>query len=209
MKNQFIVFEGPDHSGKSLAVKLLKEYMKKKHPDTYEKTMFTREPGGSGLSTCESIRKLLLNPKNTMTDLTEAYLYAASRAEHCQTIKEWMMNGHNVLCERFVYSSYIYQGIGKGLGTRKVMEINESALDELEPNMIIYFKIDFETYKQRKGLIKELDRLELNEENFFKRIIDGYDELMQRYQYFYNVVTIDASKSIEEVQADIIKALQL
>jgi dTMP kinase len=209
MDKQFIVFEGPDHCGKSLQINLLKEYLKEKHPDTYDNMIFTREPGGYNSTISEKIRELLLDPDNHMSDITEAYLYAASRAEHCNNIQEWLSEGKSVITDRFVFSSYVYQGVARGLGVQKVIEINREAIENLRPSLIIYNRVNFETYLKRKGNIANLDRLEQNDEKFFRSIIDAYDNLMNSNINGYNIRVVDANQPIEKVHADILKILNL
>ena len=115
----FIAFEGPDGSGKSTLAQGLTEYL----INTKQKqVMLTREPGGYGLGICEGIRSIILNNTNQeMTPMTEALLFAASRAQHVsQLIKPCLEAGQVVICDRYVYSSLAYQGVARGLGIKKV-----------------------------------------------------------------------------------------
>ena len=111
-KGYFISFEGMDGSGKSTQIIKIKDYLEK---NGFE-VVLTREPGGTEIG--EKIRKIILDPENSsMTALTEAMLYAASRAQHVEEkIKPEISAGRIVICDRFVDSSIAYQGFGRGLG---------------------------------------------------------------------------------------------
>ena len=111
MKGKFITFEGCEGAGKSKQIKLLCEYFDK-NSIPY---VLTREPGGASIS--EKIRAVILDAENKdMCDETEALLFAAARAQHVRTvIKPNLEKGVNVLCDRYVDSSYAYQAYAKGL----------------------------------------------------------------------------------------------
>jgi dTMP kinase len=208
MKGKFIVFEGPDHSGKTTQIEIYKRHIAENNPELDKKTIFTREPGGRGNKVTEEIRKILLNPENNMNPLTEAYLYAASRAEHVFHINEWLNDSFDVVCDRYVYSSYIYQGIARDLGVDTVQRINRVAMQNTYPNTIIYFKMNIDTYLERKLQAKSLDRLEQNDIEFFKKVIEGYDKLfLDIMQYCTNIHVIDAKDNIDSIQEQIRKVL--
>ena len=134
MKGIFITFEGPDGSGKSTISNLVYENLK----DKYE-IVKTREPGGTEIS--EKIRDLILDVNNSsMTDRTEALLYAASRAQHVEEkIIPAINSGKVVICERFVLSSIAYQGYGRGLGEKDIRMINDFATSGLKPDLTFLF----------------------------------------------------------------------
>ena len=125
-KGLFITFEGGDGSGKSTQFRLFAEYLRNRGFEV----VTTREPGGTRIS--EKIRDLLLDPECTeMDNMTEALLFAASRAQHVEELIRPSVNaGKMVLCDRFVDSSIVYQGIGRGLGD-SVRVINEYAVGGL------------------------------------------------------------------------------
>lgn len=200
----FIVLEGPDHCGKGTEAELLKQYFAENHPD--KKVYFTREPGGYGLKLCEDIRKIILDPANKgkIDSITEAYLYATSRARHVSEIKKHLDAGEIVICERYYYSSLVYQGIGRGLGIYEVQKLNDLALQNLYPDLVIYLKMDLKTYLERKFKMTELDRLEQESTDFFKLVIDGYDSV---FKLFPNIVTIPANQSIADVHKQVINHL--
>jgi len=155
MKGYFITLEGPDGSGKSTITKLLTSYLK----DAGYDVVTTREPGGTQIS--EKIRKIILDNDNTkMSYIAEALLYAASRAQHVhEKILPALKDGSIVICERFVHSSLVYQGIGRGLGIEKIKEINDFAIQGLTPDITLFFDVDPERALDRKTQRNKGDRL--------------------------------------------------
>ena len=120
MKGLFIVMEGPDGSGKTTQINLLKEYLEEAG---YE-CLITREPGGTVIG--EEIRQLILNPEHIeMSPVTEMLLYAASRAQLVhEVIGPALEEGKIVISDRFVDSSIVYQGIARKLNISTVSAIN-------------------------------------------------------------------------------------
>ena len=108
----FISFEGVDGSGKSTQISKLKEYLEESGYDG----ILSREPGGTRIG--EQIRSVILDPANReMTAVTEALLYAASRAQHVHdVIAPAVKEGKIVICDRFVESSIADQQAGRGRG---------------------------------------------------------------------------------------------
>ena len=90
--------------------------------------MFTREPGGSEIA--EKIRNIILDPSNGgMTDVCEAFLYAAARNQHLRdVVAPALADGKIVFCDRYVDSSYAYQGFGRKLGYDFVKNLNDLAI---------------------------------------------------------------------------------
>lgn len=202
MKGLFIALEGPDGSGKSTITKLLSDYMRKKHIAH----IITREPGGTEIG--EEIRNILLNNKNThMSGETEALLYAASRSQHIsEKIKPSLDRGEVVICDRFVLSSLAYQGVGRGLGIKDVKIINDFAIGDVYPDLILFFDVDPSTTLKRKTKNINVDRLELEGENFHKNVYNGYMEILKMYPK--NIKVMDASKSIDEVLNEVITVIE-
>lgn len=191
----FISIEGPDGSGKSTQIKLLKEFLNKQGIDT----VLTREPGGTIIG--EKIRQIILDKNHTEMDpMTEALLYAASRAQHVkQVIKPALEAGITVICDRFVDSSIAYQGYGRQLG-ESVRIINEYAVAGCMPDVTFLLKVDPSIGKNR---IKEeeQDRLEKEQLNFHEVVFEGYLSLEKIYKD--RIIGIDATKGIDTI-SDII-----
>ena len=133
-KGLFITFEGNDGSGKTTISKNIYEKLKKMgYP-----VIYTREPGGIDIA--EQIRNVILNPKNTAMDARcEALLYAASRRQHLvEKVLPALDKGQIVLCDRFLDSSLVYQGIARGIGVQEVYDINAFAIEGHLPDATIF-----------------------------------------------------------------------
>ena len=196
MKGLFITLEGPDGAGKSFVARSIKE---KLIADGYE-VVHTREPGGIEIS--ESIRNIILDPKNTMMDAkTEALLYAASRRQHLvEKVFPAVEQGKIVICERFVDSSLAYQGFGRQLGMDEVLSINLFAIDNTYPDLTIYLDIDEQEGLNRLKDREFKDRLDQESIEFHHRVKKGYQEVLNRFKDRIKIV--DASQSKEKVFND-------
>lgn len=192
----FLSFEGVDGAGKSTQLKLLLEYLTEKGIDF----VFTREPGGTPLG--EQIRELLLDPKNVgMSIITEALLFAASRTEHVnRVIRPALEAGKVVICDRFIDSSLVYQGLAGGLPLSFVQQINEMATGALKPHRTIVLDIDPHLALQRKSSGME-DRIEQKSLQYHQQVREGYQELANAEPRRIKIV--DASRSVDEVQRQI------
>ena len=163
----FVSFEGCEGVGKSTQLRLLKEYLEK----TGQRAVYVREPGSTEIS--EQIRKVILDTANTaMTDMTEALLYAASRAQLVrEVIKPALAKGELVICDRYVDSSVAYQGYGRGMGAELIKQINAPAIDGCMPDLTIFIDLSPEhswrTYRTE-------DRLEQESNEFFTKVYNGF-----------------------------------
>ena len=199
-KGIFITIEGPDGSGKSTQIENIKRFFDAKNIPM----VFTREPGGTAIG--ERIRSIILdNNCSEMTDLAEALLYAASRAQHVEeVIKPALEQGKIVICDRFVDSSLAYQGYGRHLGD-KVRVINNYAIDGCIPDITFLLKLDPSVGKHR---IREdmQDRLEHEKIAFHQEVYKGYLELEKKYPD--RIFGIDATRGIDEIRDDIYQKLE-
>ncbi len=203
MKGYFITFEGPDGSGKTTQINLLKDYL---IGEGYEVIM-TREPGGTAIG--EAIRNIILDIKHEEMDpVTEMLLYAASRAQHVnQLIRPALEEGKTVLCDRFVDSSIAYQGVGRGLGIETVEEINKVALGGISPNITFFLDIDPEVGLERgQARGNGADRLELEALEFHKKVYQGFRALCSRYPHRFK--RIDANADINIIHRQIINTIE-
>lgn len=191
----FITFEGPDGSGKSTIIKKVYE---KLINDGFD-IVLTREPGGTPIA--EKIRDIILDNSNVALDArTEALLYAASRRQHLvEKIRPALKEGKIVLCDRFLDSSLAYQGGGRNLGVQNVLNINLFATENTYPDLTLFFDIDPELGLKRVSQDKKrvADRLDNENENFHEKVYSTFKEIVNANSQ--RIITIDASKSIEEV----------
>lgn len=155
MKN-FITIEGCDGVGKTYQTRLLKQYCIEQGANV----IFTREPGGSDIA--EQIRKIILDAQNSsMDDMCEAFLYAAARIQHLHDIvKPALAEGKVVFCDRYVHSSYVYQGLARGLGLKKIVDLNDIAVGQYMPEFTIFLDLSPEKAFERKGGADKTDRME-------------------------------------------------
>ena len=189
----FIVFEGPDRSGKTTQINLLFEFLKKKGFDV----VLTREPGGTVVG--EKIREIILDPLNVMSPLCELFLYEAARAEHVyQKINPSLGDGKIVLCDRFTIATEVYQGYGRGIDIGIIKTLNNIATSGIKPDLTICFKIKKDDYIKRKR--ENSDRIE-KEDTFIETIFNAYEMI---YSNKDDIFIVDGSLDIYEIH-EIIK----
>ncbi len=139
----------------------------------------------------------MLDPDIEMDAWTEAYLYAAARADHARRgILPRLLRGVNVVCERYLDSSLAYQGFGRVLGIEAVRELNARAVGTVVPDKTFYLRLDA-AKRQRRALGASLDRLENLGDEFVRRVEEGFDELARREPE--RIEVLDASRSPAEL----------
>jgi dTMP kinase len=165
--------EGLDFSGKSTLVRNLKALLSGLDPPPH----FTREPGGTPAA--ERVRTVLLDPELEMDPWTEAYLYAAARADLVRReILPRLEEGRIVLCERFLDSSVAYQGAGRNLGIPTVRELNAWSVDGVTPDLTFYLRLSLEERARRaRESNAPLDRIEKVGDDFMRRVEKGFEEI--------------------------------
>ncbi|MEG2159028.1 MAG: dTMP kinase, partial [Clostridia bacterium] len=168
--------------------------------------VFTREPGGSNIA--EQIRKIVLDGANMEMDvLCEAFLYSASRIQHLHDIVIPALNsGKVVVCDRYVDSSYAYQGVARGLGLEKIRHLNAIAVGEYMPEYTLFLDLSPKQAFARKGGVDMNDRLENVNEEFHNKVYQAFCSLAQQEKERY--IVIDASGSVMETQQKIRDALR-
>jgi dTMP kinase len=193
----FVSMEGPDSSGKSTQIQLLKRYLEQRGLDV----TVAREPGGTVIG--ERIRAILLdNAHPEMDCLTEAMLYAASRAQMVsQIIMPALDAGKTVLCDRFVDSSIAYQGGGRRLG-EIVDNINAYAVRGCIPDVTFLLKIRPDIAEIRRNS-RENDRIESEELAYHERVYEAFLALEKKYPE--RITGVDGTLSVDEISAEIIR----
>ncbi|WP_442760704.1 dTMP kinase [Paucilactobacillus nenjiangensis] len=200
MNGQFISFEGPDGAGKTSVLKAIGEELRVKYGDNL---MLTREPGGNKIS--ESIRNIILDPINTEMDVrTEALLYAAARRQHLmETVIPALKAGKLVISDRYVDSSVAYQGGGREIGEQAVWQMNQFAIDGLEPDLTVYLDIESEEGIRRIKTHRtdEINRLDVEALEFHQRVRKSYLNLLE--QNPERITLVDASQPLDKVLQDV------
>ena len=196
MSGLFITIEGIECVGKSTNAKFISALLNKKNI----KTHVTREPGGTALG--EKIRKILLFEQNdSISPLGELLLLFAAREKHInEVIKPNLEQGKWVISDRFTDASFAYQGFGRGLGFDQVNQLKQIVQNEFEPDLTFLLDAPIDVIKSRRKLNPN-DRFESEDREFFERVRQGYLQLASVFSD--RVKIIDATQSIEQVQAEI------
>lgn len=197
MSGRFIVIEGLEGAGKSTASNCVKDILLA-HGVELERC---REPGGTELG--EALRDLVKRPdlEESPCDMTELLIMYASRAQLVETrIKPALNRGAWVLGDRHDLSSQAYQGGGRQLSQSLLENLRDTVLGDFRPDLTLYMDIDPKIGLERARGRGELDRIELESLDFFERTRKRYLELAAEDD---SIVTIDASQTLEQVQADI------
>ncbi len=185
----FVSFEGLDGSGKSTQVEFLRQKLAKAGRDV----VATREPGGTELG--ERLRELLLNGPE-ISPWAEAALFAAARAELVErVIRPALERGADVICDRYIDSSLAYQGIGRGLGVERVLELNQLATAGLLPDRTFVLLVPLEEATRRRG--SDSDRLERAGLEFAEFVDRAYQDLAQVFPT--RIVCADGTQPPEEL----------
>lgn len=199
VRNLFITFEGPEGAGKTSVLKAVGERLEKEQIEF----LSTREPGG--IEIAEKIREIILNPSHTaMNAHTEALLYAAARSQHFhEKVEPALQAGKHVLCDRFIDSSLVYQGMGRGLGVENVRAINEFAIGTRMPDKTILFDLDPAIGLARIEASRqdEINRLDTESLAFHEKVRNGYLQLAMEDKE--RIITVDANRSLEEVVEEV------
>ncbi len=196
-KGVFISFEGIEGSGKTTISRLIAEMLM---TDGYE-VLSTYEPGGTAIG--QKIRDILLLPEHKeMSYLSELLLYNAARAQHLkEKIMPAIQTGKIVITDRFSDSTIAYQGYGRGLDFSLIMTLDSITTRGLKPDITILLDIDIESGLKRNKGINKIDRLELEDIEFHKKVRDGYYKIVEAEPK--RVKIVDASQSIEKVLQDV------
>jgi dTMP kinase len=185
----FVTFEGVDGSGKTTQTRLLAEHLRAEGRDVVE----TREPGGTPLG--EHIRDLLLQSES-VAPWAETTLFAAARAQLvADVIRPALARGADVVCDRYIDSSLAYQGLARGLGVDRVLELNLVVTGGLLPDQTFLIDIPVEEAARRTGV--RPDRIEREGQGFAAQVDQAYRELAQVFAQ--RITLVDGTQPPEEV----------
>ena len=202
MRGKFITIEGTEGVGKTTNIEFIQSWMDTKNL-TYGTT---REPGGTPLA--EQIRELLLAPREeSVSSTAELLLVFAARAQHLNQVIEPMLGeGAWVLCDRFTDATYAYQGAGRLMREDLIRELELLVQGSLQPDLTLILDIPVQVGLARAGERSAPDRFEQEQVEFFDRVRNRYLQIAQDNPQ--RCIVIDASRSLEGVQAQIAEALE-
>lgn len=203
MGGYFVVFEGPEGSGKSTQARALATSL----TTAGWRVRLTREPGGTAIG--DQIRSILLDHGNdAMLPETETLLYMAARAQHVGELIRPALAAHEVvICDRFVDSTLTYQGAGRGLSATELMVVQRFAIGGLEPDLRLLLDLPVERGLERRRVGRdEFNRLDAADLAFHERVRRGYLDLARRNPSGWLV--IDADDERERIAAKIAAAVR-
>jgi dTMP kinase len=185
----FITFEGVDGSGKTTQARLLADKLRAEGRDVVD----TREPGGTPLG--ERVRELLLVGE-AITPWAEAALFAAARAQLVdEVIQPALIRGADVVCDRYIDSSLAYQGLARGLGVERVLELNLLATRGLLPDRTFLLLLPLEQAAKRQD--EEPDRIEREGAEFAGQVDRAYRELAEIFAQ--RIVAVDGTREPQDL----------
>ena len=187
-KKPIIVFEGIEGSGKSLHIKYLSNYLKKKKL----KFIKLREPGGTVNS--EKIRKLILNNKSNFNKKTDLLLYLASRNENVENLIMKNYKKKIILIDRFSDSTIAYQHYGMGLDHKLIKLINNYITKKISIDLTFLNLVSKKNMQVRLLKRKKLNRYDKFKMNFYNKVQKGYIKIANMNKKKYRI--IDSNKSI-------------
>jgi dTMP kinase len=183
-----IVFEGIEGSGKTLHINLVSNYLKKKKIDHIR----IREPGGHKNS--EKIRNLILNNKSNFNNNTDLLLYLAARSENIEYLKRYYKK-KIILIDRFIDSTIAYQHFGMGVDLSIIKKINNYLIKNFNVNFTFLNTVNQKNMKMRLKKRKKLNRYDLFDYNFYKRVQNGFLKIAKKNKSKYQI--IDSNKEIK------------
>ena len=196
----FISFEGPEASGKSSQINLLKNYfIKNKLPYT-----ITREPGGTKFA--ENLRKLILNKKSSINILEEVLILMTARSDHINKIILPNMNkGKIVISDRFADSTFVYQGFVNKFGIQKTKNLHKNILNNFLPHKTFLFQLSTKLIISRLKKRKSKNKYDILDNKFHDQVNNGYKIISNKKRF----IKIDASKPIYQIHKKIISHIHL
>jgi dTMP kinase len=200
LRGRFIVFDGPDGSGKSTQFSRFSAHCRENDLKVCE----VREPGGTSIG--EQIRKVLLDPANTEMSLRcEMMLYMASRSQLVeQIVRPALARGELVLADRFISSTLAYQGTAGGMPEAEILAVGRVAVDDAWPDLTVVFDVSEQIAATRLNPL--LDRMESKGSEFHRKVREGYLAQVRRDPTRY--LLVDASDGADGVFAKLLGGLR-
>ena len=203
----FVVLEGGEGVGKTTQWRRLADWLSAAGHDV----VALREPGGTPAG--DALRTVLLDPQSALTPETEALLFAASRAQLVrEVITPALQRGAVVLVDRFLLSTYAYQGRGRALALAALREVTAFATGVLAPDLTLLLALPLEESMARMHARGSADRMEREDDAFHRRVRAAFDDAVQpawqsQHPEIGPVVAVDADGDADVVTARCLAAL--
>ena len=197
-KGIFITFEGGEGAGKSTQAKLLEKHLK----NNGKKVLLLREPGTTAIG--EKLRKIISKNTEELDPLTELFLFSAARKELINKfINPALTKNTIVICDRYIDSTIAYQHYGRNINLKTIQSIIELTTVNLMPDLTILLDINYKEMLKRKP--NNLDYFEREDEEFHKKIQNGYNKLAKQEPKRWKKV--NATLQEKEISQIIIKTV--
>lgn len=203
----FVVLEGGEGVGKTTQWQRLTEALR----GAGHEVVAIREPGGTAAG--DEIRRVLLDPQSDLAAESEALLFAASRAQLVRAvIRPALARDAVVLVDRFLLSTYAYQGAGRGLPMDALRATNHLATGGLAPDVTLLLSMPLDQSFARMHARGNVDRLEQAGEDFHQRVHAAFVEAASpswqaQHPEVGPVFSIDASATPDAVTARCLEQL--
>ena len=199
MSNKFIVVEGSEGVGKSSQIKIIERYLINNKIDY----ILTREPGGTSFG--ESIRDIILNDDDNTEELTDSLLFYASRYENYKKIILPALDaGKTVVCDRYHYSTLVYQGIvGNNSYVKAIHEIFDAIYSKMIDHIIYLYTTPKESFK-RISKRSVTDKFESRGLSYLEDLSNAYELVFNGMK---NITKIDTSEDKDITKDNLIKSL--
>ena len=186
-----VVFEGIECSGKSLHVKNICKFLKKKGIPY----ICLREPGGSKNS--EIIRKLILNKKSNFNRYTDLFLYSASRSENIKELKKFHKK-RIIIIDRFTDSTIAYQHFGLGVDLNLIRKIHNVILNDFKIDFTFLNVVNETNMLQRLKKRNKLNRYDTFNVKFYKKVQKGFLTLAKKKPNKYKIINSNLDMKINK-----------
>ena len=186
-KKLIIAFEGVEGSGKSLHLKNISKYLKRKKI----RFLSLREPGGS--KTSEKIRKLILSNKSNFNKKTDLLLYLAARSENIEKIIKKNYKKKIILIDRFIDSTLAYQHYGMGIDKNIINKINLYLLGKIKIDFTFLNLVNMTNLQLRLSKRKNLNRYDKFKISFYKKIQNGFIKIAKKNKKKYLIINSNDS----------------
>lgn len=195
----FLSFEGIEGAGKSTQLLKLKDFLEEKN----FRVLILREPGGTPFG--EKLRSAILNTTTPIHPLAEVYLFTASRAQLLDevTLKELNVPNTVIIYDRYIDSTIAYQGMGRNIGVKNILEIHKNFPLNLVPHLTFYLKISLDTSMERQEKRnQDKDYFESQGRDFYQNLINGYNMAAELFPG--RILSVDGERDETQVFDDIV-----